>query len=106
MDKSKYYKFLSQDISSLRGVGKKIKNLLKRKKILYRSEYRGTKEMDLLLSGFVKRYINKFGIIELKQLDHLLNFDDDNLFKWYLNKKDEIKIPNNKVSNLFKNYKI
>ena len=33
MDKSKYYKFLSQDISSLRGVGKKIKNLLKRKKI-------------------------------------------------------------------------
>ena len=33
MDKSKYYKFLSQDISILRGVGNKIKNLLKRKKI-------------------------------------------------------------------------
>ena len=26
--------------------------------------------------------------LELKQLDDLLNFDDDSLFKWYLNKKN------------------
>ena len=79
---------------------------LLKKKILYRSEYRGTKEMDLLLSNFVKKYINDFGIVELKQLDNLLNFDDNSLFKWYLNKKENIKISNNKVSNLFKNFKI
>ena len=79
---------------------------LLKKKILYRSEYRGIKEMDLLLSNFVKKYINDFGIVELKQLDDLLNFDDDSLFKWYLNKKGEIIIPNNKVSKLLKNFKI
>ena len=79
---------------------------LLKKKILYRSEYRGIKEMDLLLSNFVKKYINDFDIVELKQLDNLLNFDDDSLFKWYLNKKSEIKIPNNKVSKLLKNFKI
>ena len=79
---------------------------LLKKKILYRSEYRGIKEMDLLLSNFVKKYINGFGIVELKQLDDLLNFDDDSLFKWYLNKMEEIKIPNNKVLNLWRNYKI
>ena len=79
---------------------------LLKKKILYRSKYRGTKEMNLLLSNFVKKYINDFGIVELKQLDDLLNFDDDSLFKWYLNKKVEIKIPNNKVSRLLKNFKI
>ena len=79
---------------------------LLKKKILYRSEYRGIKEMDLLLSNFVKKYINDFGIVELKQLDDLLNFDDDSLFKWYLNKKGNIKISSNKVSNLFKNFKI
>ena len=79
---------------------------LLKKKILYRSEYRGTKEMDLLLSNFTKKYINDFGIVELKLLDDLLSFDDDSLFKWYLNKKVEIKIPNNKVSNLLKNFKI
>ncbi len=80
-------------------------NLLK-KKILYRSEHRGTKEMDLLLGNFVNKYINEFNILELNQLDDLLNFDDDTLFKWYMNKIDDIKIPNNKVSNLLKNFKI
>ena len=78
---------------------------LLRKKILYRSEYRGIKEMELLLNSFVKKHINDFSIVELKQLDDLLNFDDDSLFKWYLNKKVEIKIPNNKVSRLLKNFK-
>ena len=79
---------------------------LLRKKILYRSEYRGIKEMELLLNSFVKKHINNFSIVELKQLDNLINFDDDSLFKWYLNKKPEIKIPNNKVSKLLKNFKI
>ena len=74
---------------------------LLRKKILYRSEYRGIKETELLLNSFVKKHISDFSIAELKQLDDLLNFDDDNLFKWYLNKKIEIKIPNNKVSIFF-----
>ena len=79
---------------------------LLRKKILYRSEYRGIKEMELLLNSFVKKHINDFSIVELKQLDDLLNLDDGSLFKWYLNKKVEIKIPNNKVSRLLKNFKI
>ena len=79
---------------------------LLKKKILYRSEYRGTKEMDLLLSNFVKKNINDFDIVELKQLEDLLNFDDDSLFKWYLNKKGNIKISSNKVLNLFKNFRI
>jgi len=79
---------------------------LLRKKILYRSEYRGIKETELLLNSFIKKYINEFGIAELKQLDDLLNFDDNTLFKWYLNKKVEVKIPNNKVSKLLKNFKI
>mgnify|MGYP003709285781 CR=1 FL=1 len=62
--------------------------------------------MELLLSSFVKKHISDFSIVELKQLDDLLNFDDDSLFKWYLNKKGNIKISSNKVSNLFKNFRI
>jgi antitoxin CptB len=79
---------------------------LLRKKILYRSEYRGIKETELLLNSFIKKYINDFSILELKQLNDLLNIDDNSLFKWYLNKKVEIKIPKNKVSRLLKNFKI
>ena len=79
---------------------------LLKKKILFRSKYRSTKEMDLLLSKFVRKYINEFGIVELSQLDYLLKIDDDNLFKWYFNKKNKVKIIDNKVSNLLKNFKI
>ena len=73
---------------------------LLRKKILYRSEYRGIKETELLLNSFIKKYINDFSIAELKQLYDLINIDDDSLFKWYLNKRPEVRIPKNKVSKL------
>ena len=58
-----------------------------KKKIIFRSEYRGLKEMDILLGGFVKKYINDFNMTELKQLAYLLTLDDDNLLKWYQNMK-------------------
>ena len=77
-----------------------------KKKIIYRSQYRGTKEMDILLGKFVKKYINIFTLYELKQLNEILSIDDKNLYNWYLNKKIEIKIPENKVSVLLKNFKI
>ena len=42
-----------------------------KKKILYRSEHRGTKEMDLLLSNFVKKYVNSLNVNELCKLESL-----------------------------------
>ena len=48
-----------------------------KKKLIYRSNYRGTKEMDLLLSKFVKKYISKFDEIELIELDKFLDFEDE-----------------------------
>ena len=38
-----------------------------KKKLLYRASYRGTKEMDILLSSFVKKYINTFKKKELEE---------------------------------------
>ena len=40
-----------------------------KKKILYRSEHRGTKEMDILLSNFVKKYVNSLNESELCELE-------------------------------------
>ena len=54
-----------------------------KKKIKYRAEYRGIKEMDLLLSGFVKKYIDIFNYDELMDLYEILEKDDDIIFKWY-----------------------
>ena len=53
-----------------------------KKKIIYRSSYRGTKEMDILLSSFVKDVINHLDNDELENLFNLLNIDDDNLYKF------------------------
>ena len=48
---------------------KKIKN-----KIIYRANYRGTKEMDKLLGSFVKVYINQFTDEELLLLISIVRF--------------------------------
>ena len=55
-----------------------------KKKLLYRSNYRGTKEMDILLSKFVKKYINKFNKAQLDDLDKFLDFGVDRLFFYIL----------------------
>ena len=77
-----------------------------KKKIIYRSEYRGTKEMDLLLGNFVKKYINIFSINDLHDLSKLLDISDQDLTKSILNKDTSIKLPNNNVVNLLKDFKI
>tara|TARA_B100001029_G_C14825283_1_gene319928 strand:+ start:383 stop:640 length:258 start_codon:yes stop_codon:yes gene_type:complete len=77
-----------------------------KKKIRYRAEYRGFKEMDLLLSKFVKKYINTFNYNELLDLYEILEKDDDILFKWYSANSFSEVISESKVSKLLKNFKI
>ena len=73
-------------------------------KIIYRSTYRGTKEMDILLKSFVKNIINKLNNEELENLLNFLNIDDDNLFKFKQGMKTEFQITENKITKLYKNY--
>tara|TARA_B100000989_G_C19440370_1_gene427039 strand:+ start:724 stop:987 length:264 start_codon:yes stop_codon:yes gene_type:complete len=48
-------------------------------KIIYRASYRGTKEMDLLMIGFVKSVINNNNIEYLKKLNFFINMDDEEI---------------------------
>ncbi len=77
-----------------------------KKQIIYRSMHRGTKEMDLLLGNFVKKYIDKFSFDELEDLNKLLFIDDEVLYKWYFEKNSNNTIPNTKVSAMLKNFKL
>ena len=43
-------------------------------KIIYRAQYRGTKEMDILMSKFVKSIINNLNYEDLDNLDKLVGF--------------------------------
>ena len=75
-----------------------------KKRIIYRSSYRGTKEMDILLSSFVKDVINHLDNDELENLFNLLNIDDDNLYKFKQGLKTEVQINENRISKMIKDY--
>ncbi len=77
-----------------------------KKKIKYRSEYRGIKEMDLILGSFVKKYVDSFSYEELLDLYNILEKDDDTIFKWYSNNENNEEIAKSNVSNLLKNFKL
>jgi len=81
------------------------KEILK-KQIIYRSMHRGTKEMDLLLGNFVKKYVDELNVTELKDLEKLLFIEDEILYKWYIKKNSDKLIPKTKVSILLKNFKL
>jgi antitoxin CptB len=77
-----------------------------KKKIIYRSKHRGTKEMDLLLGNFVVKYIDTFNNKELSQLNNLLNIEDDVIYDYYFNRKNKVKLPVNRVVKKFKKFKV
>ena len=75
-----------------------------KKKIIYRSNYRGTKEMDKLLGAFTNKYINNLSNEDLVLLEKLLDIDDNNLYNFYNGLETNIKIENNNINMLFKNF--
>ena len=80
-----------------------IENLKKR--ILYRSQYRGTKEMDKLLHSFILKYINEIDEIKLSHLENFLDIDDEDLYKFYNNLNSNLSFNDKEILKLFKNFK-
>ena len=69
-----------------------------KKKIAYRSSYRGTKEMDLLLVSFVKDIINDLDQDDLTTLLNFLELDDEKLYKINQGIKTNISIEENNTN--------
>ena len=78
---------------------------LLKKKIIYRSNYRGTKEMDKLLGAFTQKYIDSLNKKDLFDLEKLLNIDDNNLYNFYNGLETNVDFENNNISSLFRNFK-
>ena len=75
-----------------------------KKKIIYRSNYRGTKEMDKLLGAFTKQYIDQLNIYDLNDLEKLLDNDDSNLYNFFNGLATDYKFKENKINLMFKNF--
>ena len=76
------------------------------KKLLYRSNHRGTKEMDLLIGGFANENLNKLNSDELKEFELLLNFTDKELSSWLVDNKKNIDLENFSISKKIKEFKL
>jgi antitoxin CptB len=76
------------------------------KKLLYRSNHRGTKEMDLLIGGFANENLNKLNPDELKEFELLLNFTDKELSSWLVDNKKNIDLENFSISKKIKEFKL
>ncbi len=77
-----------------------------KKKIIYRSNYRGSKEMDLLISSFVKKIINSINVKQLIQLNELVNLDDETLFRLNREPNKNLTKKTNEIVKLFQKFKI
>ena len=75
-----------------------------KKKILYRSKYRGSKEMDSLIGSFSKKYVNILNEEDLVCLSKLMDIDDENLYNYNKGLKTTVKINDNKITKLFRKF--
>jgi len=75
-------------------------------KIIYTANYRGTKEMDILLGKFVNKYVQNLNNKDLIELYNFLKLEDEIIYKFYLTGKIESDFKSEKILNLFKNFKL
>jgi|TARA_B110000914_G_scaffold179524_1_gene161568 antitoxin CptB len=74
-------------------------------KIKYRSSYRGTKEMDILLSAFAAQITGLLSLEELKKLDDFMNCNDEDIMGFYANKISMPTFDDKKILDLFIQFK-
>jgi antitoxin CptB len=54
----------------------------KRKRLIFRSQHRGTKEMDLIMGSFALAHVPSFSQSELAAYEALLTQNDPDLYNW------------------------
>ena len=54
----------------------------RRKRILYRCQHRGMKEMDIFLGEFAKAHVARLSESDLADLERLMDVFDQDLLKW------------------------
>ncbi len=55
---------------------------IQRKRLIYQSAHRGTKESDLLLGAFAAAHLGGFSAAQLARYEALLDESDNDLFDW------------------------
>ncbi|GJL84455.1 MAG: hypothetical protein DHS20C02_02300 [Micavibrio sp.] len=70
----------------------------RRKRLIFRSGHRGTKEMDLIMGSFAAQYVPGFSEGDLALYEDILQFPDPDLYNWITGKEDA---PANAINDVF-----
>ncbi len=60
----------------------------RKKRLVYRSNYRGFKEADMILGGFAKAHIEALSEAEVLMFEDLLNAKDHDIYGWIMGTLD------------------
>ncbi len=74
-------------------------------KIVYRAQYRGTKEMDIFLTSFVNSIIKSLSIKNLEDLNNVINMNDEDILRIASAEIINQDYKNNKIVELLINFK-
>ncbi|MBP7758966.1 MAG: succinate dehydrogenase assembly factor 2 [Alphaproteobacteria bacterium] len=72
---------------------------IRRKRLIFRSWHRGTKEMDLILGTFANTHVPFFSESELESYERILGCNDPDLYDWISGKTEP---PANMIDDVFK----
>ena len=78
---------------------------MRRKRLLFRSWHRGTRELDLLLGGFAERYLSTFSNNQLEVYEQLLEFSDLDIYRWITEVKPVPVFAQSEILTLLQNFK-
>ena len=74
---------------------------IKKKRLLFRSTHRGTREMDILLGGFFKSNMSDLNKDQLNEFEGLIEIPDDDLYNWAMGR---MEIPKEMNTQLLRNF--
>lgn len=78
---------------------------IRRKRLLFRSWHRGTREMDLLLGNFATRNLTTFSDRQLDLFEALLEYADSDIYGWITRRDTVPAALDNDVVRLLLNFK-
>tara|TARA_B100000989_G_scaffold290148_1_gene262905 strand:+ start:408 stop:668 length:261 start_codon:yes stop_codon:yes gene_type:complete len=78
----------------------------KKKKVLYRSKYRGIRELDILFEKFTEKYHNVLDHDDLNELNELLKIPDWELLEFLMYPKNTPVNLNSKTLQRLRNLKL
>lgn len=78
---------------------------IRRKRLVYRSRHRGTKELDLLVGAFAERHLAEMDAGQLDRFEALLELPEPLLYDWLLGRSAPPPEFDHDVTRLFLQFK-